>query len=412
MSTNREVHGDDSHDAATSPVGVVTPFTFYFARYIRGRKGFNMASYKACNWEWKVMVLNYLQNSSVNDASNNLKEKSRGGNDISAVTQKSPVDSAKRFDEIFNAIASDTTNANSSTDSVGTTHSTKPSAIVNYNILPGGIIAIKTANSRVYKQPLNSDGKRKIGRLKRVLVQEATVQVAGQAATDEVAGQAATDEVVGQAATDEVAGQAAIDEVARQEVAVEELPVQGANNAPIISDSEDVRALPTNFRHAADTLALTEKKDNGKKEVQSVGGTVEAMESTEAASNAAIPGAEPVGGIPGNADSTSCVCGYCGGFMDTVRRKLLEWRRLPDSAKRIFESLAAAENQGEVAASSTENNDIKRKLCKVFSTSIFRFRALIGCIMRFLLNRMRLLTRRARRKQARFQRILQRKRRS
>ena len=418
MSTSREVHGDDGHDTATNPVGIVTPFNFYFAHYIRGRQEFNMASYKGCNWEWKMMVLYYLQNSSVNDASNNLKEKSSDANDINAVAQKSPVDLAKRFNKIFNVIASDTNNANSSTDSVGTTHSTKPSAIIDYNILPGGIIAIKTStSSRVYKQPLNSDGKRKIGRPKRVLVQEAKVQVAGQAATDEVAGQAATDEVAGQAAIDKVAGQAAtdevagqaalnkvtgqaviykvagqaavdkvagqaaidetagqaaIDETAGQEVAVEEVPVQGAN-APIISDSEDVRALSTNFRHVADMLALSKKKDDEKKEVKSVGGTVEATKSTEAASNADIPDAELVVDTPDNVDSNFCFCGYCSGFVDTVRRKLIEWRRLPDSAKLVYESLAEAENQREVAALSSENNDKKRKLCKVFSTSIFSF---------------------------------------
>ena len=329
-----EARGDVVHDATTSPDGVVTPFNLYLEHYYRGGKGSlggtgylnDIASYKGCNWEWKMMVLNYMQNCSVNDVLNDLKVNHKDTNYVNAPAQKSPVDSAKRLDDIFSNILSDATDANTCTDSGETTD------------------ASTTANHS------NSDVKRKMGKPRRVPVEEATEQVAGQEAIDEAA------------------GQEAIDEAAGEEVAVEEVPPQVAN-VPINSFSDDVKPPPTNFRYIAEALALTSKREKARKEARSVEGAVEAMNSIKEVSTADTPQAALAVGIPDNVNS--CSCGYCSSFTDVVRRKLIEWRRLPDSARQVYKSLVEAASTGEIAVPSTENKDKKRKLVQVFPLSIF-----------------------------------------
>jgi hypothetical protein len=66
----------------------------------------------------------------------------------------------------------------------------------------------------------------------------------------------------------------------------------------------------------------------------------------------------------------SCHCGFCDEFVRIARRKLNEWNGLAESARRIYETLADAENNGYYEALENikdketineKNNDKKRK---------------------------------------------------
>jgi hypothetical protein len=56
----------------------------------------------------------------------------------------------------------------------------------------------------------------------------------------------------------------------------------------------------------------------------------------------------------------SCHCGFCDEFVRIARRKLNEWNGLAESARRIYETLADAENNGYYEA--LENIEVKETI--------------------------------------------------
>jgi len=170
-------------------------------------------------------------------------------------------------------------------------------------------------------------------------------------------------------------------EVAGVESPDQEVPVYGAVREAIQVSTQEAK-MPTTYTpknpvlevgtalttNIADRIVLAQehKRDlkQWKESQQAVGPVLPHGEATK---HPDVPDANIAVDKPEDAHRRFCYCDYCGEYAGDVQRKFIMWHRLPDSVRRIYNSLAAAESKGEIESLNVETIDKRRKINKVLS---------------------------------------------